>query len=97
MVAYRIIEPIFGLPVPVHVSCWETKVSDMLIELAAYRLDLVLADEPASSGVAPNIFNHFLGECSVTFCAETRLAMNRCGAPSPRSARSGSPETLLEQ
>lgn len=74
LVTYQIIRPIFHLPQPVQVSCWETKVSDMLVELAAYRLDVVLADEPASSGVTTNVFNHFLGECGVTFCAEPRLA-----------------------
>lgn len=73
MVAYRILEPVFQLTQSVQVSCWETKVADMLVELAAHRLDLVLADEPASSGVAANVFNHFLGECGVTFCAEARL------------------------
>src|SRR4030095_1996737 len=61
-------------PQAVQVSCWETKVSDMLVELIAYRLDVVLADEPASSGVTARVFNHFLGECGVTFCAEPRLA-----------------------
>jgi len=74
LVAYRIIEPIFRLPQPVQVSCWETKVSDMLVELAAHRLDLVLADQPASSGMPAKIFNHFLGECGIVFCAEPRLA-----------------------
>jgi LysR family transcriptional activator of nhaA len=74
LVTYQIIEPIFHLPQPVQVSCWETKVSDMLVELTAYRLDVVLADEPASSGVTAKVFNHFLGECGVTFCAEPRLA-----------------------
>lgn len=74
LITYRMIEPIFRLPQPVQVSCWETKVSDMLGELTAYRLDVVLADEPASSGVTANVFNHFLGECGVTFCAEPRLA-----------------------
>ncbi len=74
LVTYRIIEPIFHLPQPVQLSCWETRFSDMLNELAAYRLDIVLADEPASSGVRPNVFNHFLGECGVTFCAEPKLA-----------------------
>ena len=74
LVAYRIIEPIFRLPQPVQVACWETKVSDMLVELAAHRLDLVLADQPASSGVPANVFNHFLGDCGVVFCAEPRLA-----------------------
>jgi len=74
LVTYRIIEPIFSLEQPVQVSCWETKLSDMLVELAAYRLDIVLADEPASSGVNARIFNHLLGECGVTFCAEATLA-----------------------
>ena len=74
LVAFRIIEPIFRLHQPVQVSCWETKVSDMLVELAAYRLDVVLADEPASSGVTSNVFNHFLGESDVTFCAAPPLA-----------------------
>lgn len=74
LVAYRIIEPIFRLPQPVQMSCWETKVSDMLVELAAHRLDVVLADQPASCGVPANAFNHLLGECGIVFCAEPRLA-----------------------
>lgn len=74
LVTYHIIKPIFSLPQPVQLSCWETKVSDMLVELTAYRLDLVLADEPTSSGVTSNVFNHFLGECGVTFCAEPGVA-----------------------
>jgi LysR family transcriptional activator of nhaA len=74
LVTYKIIEPIYRLTQPVQLSCWETKVADMLVELAAYRLDVVLADEPASSGVTTNVFNHFLGECGVTFCAVPRLA-----------------------
>jgi LysR family transcriptional regulator, transcriptional activator of nhaA len=74
LVAYRIIESIFRLPQAVQVSCWETKVSDMLNDLAAHRLDVVLADQPASSGVPGNVFNHFLGECGTVFCAEPKLA-----------------------
>jgi LysR family transcriptional regulator, transcriptional activator of nhaA len=74
LVAYRIIEPIFRLAQPVQISCWEHHVPHMLVELAGYRLDLVLADEPASSGVPHYVFNHFLGECGVAFCAEPRLA-----------------------
>lgn len=85
LVTYQIIEPIFQLPQPVQISCWETKLSDMLVELGAYRLDIVLADEPASSGAAPNVFNHYLGECGVTFCAEPRLA---------RQLRRGFPNSL---
>lgn len=46
----------------------------MLVELASYQLDLVLADEPASSSVTTNVFNHLLGESGVTFCAASHLA-----------------------
>ena len=74
VVTYRIIEPIFRLPQPVQLSCWEANVSDMLLELASYRLDLVLADEPASSGVSAKVFNHLLGGCGVTFCAAPQMA-----------------------
>ena len=82
LVACQIIGPIFHLQPAVQVSCWETRVSDMLVELAAFRLDMVLADEPASSGVNPAIFNHLLGQCGVTFCAEQGLA-GSCGGTSP--------------
>lgn len=73
-VACRIIEPVFRLAQPVQISCWETRLSDMLVELTAYRMDVILADEPASSGVTPNVFNHFLGESDVTFCAVPAVA-----------------------
>ena len=73
-VTCRIIEPVFHLPQPVQVSCGETRVTDLLLDLAAYRMVVVLADEPASSGVTPNVFNHFLGESDVTFCAMPALA-----------------------
>jgi len=92
LVVYRIVEPVFRLLHPVQVSCWETRVSDMLVELAAYRMDVVLADEPASSGVAPNVFNHFLGESDVTFCAEPALAA-RLRRGFPRSLN-GAPALL---
>ena len=85
LVTYRIIQPIFSLEQPVQVSCWETKLSDMLVELAAYRLDIVLADEPASSGVNARVFNHLLGECGVTLSAEAALA---------RKLRRGFPKSL---
>ena len=87
LVAYRMIEPVFRLPQPVQVSCWETKVSDMLIDLAAHRLDLVLADQPALSGVPGNVFNHLLDECGVVFCAEPKLAAKlRRGFPKSLNA-----------
>ena len=45
----EILKPVFALPQTVHVICREGKMDDLLGQLAAHRLDIVLADEPAAS------------------------------------------------
>ena len=74
LVSYEIIKPIFKLEQPVQAVCREGKAADLLGQLAAYRLDIVLADEPAPSSLPIKVFNHLLGECGVSFCAEPKLA-----------------------
>lgn len=74
LVSHEIIKPVFNTGQPVQVVCLEGKVSDLLAQLVAYRLDIVLADEPATSSLRLKVFNHLLGECSVSFCAEPKLA-----------------------
>jgi LysR family transcriptional activator of nhaA len=49
-------------------------MDDLLAQLASHRLDILLADEPASSSVGFKTFNHPLGETGTTFCAERNLA-----------------------
>ena len=73
-VCHEVIRPIFRLSQPVQAVCLENKAADLLPLLAVYRLDLVLADEPAPSAMPTKVFNHLLGESGVTFCAEPRLA-----------------------
>ena len=75
LVTNEILKPVFSLPQTVHVICREGKMEDLLAQLAAHRLDIVLADEPASSSVNFKTFNHPLGETGTTFCAEKRLAI----------------------
>jgi LysR family transcriptional activator of nhaA len=74
LMTQQILQPVFAMPQSVHVICREGKVADLLGQLAAHRLDVVLADEPASGGAKVRVFNHPLGECGVTFCAGPRLA-----------------------
>lgn len=74
LVTQQILQPVFAMPQAVHVICREGKVTDLLGQLAAHRLDVVLADEPATGGLKMRVFNHPLGECGVTFCAGPRLA-----------------------
>jgi len=74
LVTNEILKPVFGMPQMVHVICREGKMEDLLAQLAAHRLDLVLSDEPASSSANFKVFNHRLQETDTTFCAEKSLA-----------------------
>jgi LysR family transcriptional activator of nhaA len=74
LVTQQILEPVFAMPQVVHVICREGKVEDLLAQLVAHRLDVVLADEPAPGSLKVRVFNHPMGECGVTFCATARLA-----------------------
>ena len=74
LVTNEILAPAFALPQTVHVICREGKMEDLLAQLAAHRLDIVLADEPASSSISFKTFGHLLGDTGTTFCAEKRLA-----------------------
>lgn len=74
LVTNEILKPVFALPQAVQVICREGKMEDLLAQLAAHRLDVVLADEPASSSTIFKTFNHTLGESGSTFCAEAKLA-----------------------
>lgn len=74
LVTHEILRPIFSDDNSIHVICREGKVDDLLGQLASHRLDIVLADEPASSGHALRAFNHKLGESPITFCATPEIA-----------------------
>ena len=74
LVTNEILKPVFLLPQTTHVICREGKLEDLLVQLAAHRLDIVLSDEPASSTNNLKTFTHVLGESGTTICAEKKLA-----------------------
>jgi LysR family transcriptional activator of nhaA len=74
LVVYEIIRPIFSLPQSVEATCREGKPTDLLAQLASYRLDVVLSDESAPSSLSIKGYNHFIGECGISICAEPKLA-----------------------
>lgn len=74
LVTNEILKPVFAQPQPVHIVCREGKLDDLLAQLVAHRLDVVLADEPAPSSTNFKVFSHALGESTVTLCAEPKLA-----------------------
>ena len=72
-IAYRLIEPATRLPTPVRIVCREWKLDSLLAELAAHRLDLVIADAPIPPSVSVRAYNHRLGESGVSFFASAQL------------------------
>jgi LysR family transcriptional activator of nhaA len=87
IVTSEFLAPVFEMADPVHVVCREGKLEDLLGQMAAHRLELVLADEPAPSGARAGVrtFQHLLGASDTTFCA---------AAPLARRLRRGFPRSL---
>lgn len=61
LVVYRLMQPVFQLPEPVQIYCYEDKVERLLSDITLQRIDLVLSDTPLTSSSNVNIFNHLLG------------------------------------
>ena len=74
LTSFDILRPIFTHEPPIQVTCHEGKLNDLLAQLATHRVDVVLADEPASPGLKLKTFNHPLGASGITFCAAPALA-----------------------
>ena len=74
LIAWQILRAAFRSDEPVHVVCREGELGPLVNHLQAHRLDIVLADEPASSTLKTKTFNHRLGDSGLTFCAVPVLA-----------------------
>jgi LysR family transcriptional activator of nhaA len=95
LIAFEILKPAFHFAHPTHVICRQAELGPLVHQLQAHRLDIVLADEPASSTLNAKIFNHRLGRSGVTFCAVPSLA-TRLRRNFPRSL-DGAPALLPTQ
>jgi LysR family transcriptional activator of nhaA len=74
MMGFEFLKPAIRFSEPVHVVCRMAAIEVLVNQLQAHRLDIVLADEPASSSLKAKTFNHRLGRSGVTFCAVPAIA-----------------------
>ena len=74
LIAFQILRAAFRSEAAVHMICREAEIGPLVSHLQAHRLDIVLADEPASSALKAKTFNHRLGRSGITFCAVPSLA-----------------------
>jgi LysR family transcriptional activator of nhaA len=95
LMSFDILRPIFEHSPPVQLTCHEGKLPDLLAQLTTHRLDVVLADEPASPSLGGRVFNHLLSQSDVTFCAMPALARSWKGR-FPRNLH-GAPALLPTQ
>ena len=74
LVAREILAPVLAMDEPVRFSVREADLETMLLELAAWKLDLVLTDRPAPSSLRVKAFTHELGRSPVVLMAAPPLA-----------------------
>lgn len=86
LLSLDILRPVFAHVPRIQITCQEGKIDDLLGQLAAHRLDALLADEPPPSGAQVRTFSHPLGTSGVTFCAAPALAKTLAGR-FPRNLR----------
>ena len=78
-IAYRLLSPALGLRMPVKMICREGPVKSLLAELALHDIDLIIADSPMPPGISVRGFNHYLGECGLSFLASAPLVRETKG------------------
>jgi len=85
LVVKRLLQPALSMTLPVRLVCYEDRYDKLLADLAQHALDVVIADAPVPAGSTFRVFNHLLGETTVSFFATKPLA---------RSFGPGFPESL---
>jgi LysR family transcriptional activator of nhaA len=66
--------PVFELGRAVRVICREGSLEELITQLAAHKLDVVLADEPSTGALRVRTFNKRLSASTIVLCAAPFLA-----------------------
>ncbi|TQV72690.1 transcriptional activator NhaR [Exilibacterium tricleocarpae] len=82
-IVYKILEPSLKLSEDIVLTSREGPIETILAELAIHKVDLVLSDAPLTTAFRVKAYNHFLGECGLSFFAMPRLA-RRLKGPFPQ-------------
>jgi len=88
ILAVNILEGCLRAHESMRLVCREGDVDTLLSELAVNKLDLLLTDQQLPPGIPIKAYNHFLGECGMTFYASRKTA---------RRLKPGFPKSLHRQ
>jgi LysR family transcriptional activator of nhaA len=70
----RLLEPAFHLAHPVSLVCHEDRLDRLLVDLAEYRLDVVISESSVPPGATLRAYNHPLGDSGMSVLAVAALA-----------------------
>ncbi|MBB5017908.1 LysR family transcriptional activator of nhaA [Chitinivorax tropicus] len=71
---YRLLEPALQLPQRIRLTCDEGEFDPLLADLALHRLDMVLADRPATHSTQLRLHSDTVAHCPVMIFAKQELA-----------------------
>jgi LysR family transcriptional activator of nhaA len=74
MLVRRLLEPAFHLPHPVSLVCHEDRLDRLLVDLAEYRVDVVISESSVPPGAKIRAYNHPLGDSGISVLAVAALA-----------------------
>ena len=74
LIVYRLLRPAAQGPEAIHLVCREGEPEQLIVDLAAHALDVVITDAPVPGQVRVKAFNHLLGESDTAFFAPATLA-----------------------
>lgn len=74
ILSVNILESFFKLDGSMKLVCREGDFDTLLSELALNKIDLILTDRQLPPGIPIRAYNHFLGECGLTFYASKKNA-----------------------
>jgi LysR family transcriptional regulator, transcriptional activator of nhaA len=82
LIGHRLLAPALDLPDRVQLHCREDRVEVLMAELARHAVDLVITEAPSGPELSVRVFNHLLGETTVSvFAAPALAARHRAGFP----------------
>jgi len=74
LLVYRLLRPVLKHAEPIRLVCREDNPEQLIGQLAAYALDVVIANTPAPGHLPVKVFNHAVGESGTAFFAPATLA-----------------------
>jgi len=74
LITYRLLKPVLAMPEQIRIICQEGELNQLVADLATHRYDVILSDAPLSPRYREKLYNHLLGDSSITLCAHPSLA-----------------------